>query len=77
MADNHTPRRLTAVVAADIAGFSRLMGADEEETLSVFKSHLRSSLASMSQKSSLMKTPQPVPQALMSDTRRWLDLKEV
>ena len=25
-------RRLTAILAADVAGYSRLMGADEEET---------------------------------------------
>ena len=26
------PRRLAAIVAADVAGYSRLMGADEEGT---------------------------------------------
>ena len=26
-------RRLTAILAADVAGYSRLMGADEEGTL--------------------------------------------
>lgn len=39
--DNPPPRRLTAIVAADIAGFSRLMGADEEATLLALKGHLR------------------------------------
>ena len=32
-------RRLTAVVAIDVAGYSRLMGADEEGTLAALKSH--------------------------------------
>src|SRR5438132_1058343 len=29
----HTQRRLAAILAADVAGYSRLMGADEEGTL--------------------------------------------
>ena len=34
-------RRLTAIVAADVAGYSRLMGADEEGTHERLKGHLR------------------------------------
>jgi class 3 adenylate cyclase/TolB-like protein/cytochrome c-type biogenesis protein CcmH/NrfG len=34
-------RRLTAILAADVAGYSRLMGADEEGTLARLKAHLR------------------------------------
>jgi adenylate cyclase len=34
-------RRLAAILAADVAGYSRLMGADEEGTLSALKSHRR------------------------------------
>jgi adenylate cyclase len=34
-------RRLAAILAADVAGYSRLMGADEEGTLSVLKAHRR------------------------------------
>jgi len=34
-----TQRRLTTIVAADIAGFSRLVGLDEEATLVVQRSH--------------------------------------
>jgi adenylate cyclase len=34
-----TARRLAAVLAADVAGYSRLMGADEEGTLAALKSH--------------------------------------
>jgi class 3 adenylate cyclase len=30
-------RRLTAILAADVAGYSRLMGADEEGPTSGFK----------------------------------------
>lgn len=33
MASDQTKRKLAAVLAADIAGYSRLMGADEEGTL--------------------------------------------
>jgi adenylate cyclase len=33
-------RRLTAILAADVAGYSRLMGADEERTHDCLKSHL-------------------------------------
>jgi class 3 adenylate cyclase len=35
-------RRLTAVLAADVAGYSRLMGADEEGTHERLKAHLGS-----------------------------------
>jgi class 3 adenylate cyclase len=34
-------RRLTAILAADVAGYSRLMGADEEGTLNRLKAHRR------------------------------------
>src|SRR5262244_539039 len=37
MAEERVERRLTAVLAADVAGYSRLMGADEEGTLAVLK----------------------------------------
>jgi TolB-like protein/class 3 adenylate cyclase len=36
-----TVRRLTAILAADVAGYSRLMGADEEGTHERLKGHLR------------------------------------
>jgi adenylate cyclase len=35
----HVQRRLTAILAADIAGYSRLMGADDEGTLAQLKAH--------------------------------------
>ena len=34
-------RKLTAILAADVAGYSRLMGADEEGTLARLKAHRR------------------------------------
>jgi TolB-like protein/class 3 adenylate cyclase len=36
-----TVRRLAAILAADVAGYSRLMGADEEGTLDRLKAHRR------------------------------------
>jgi adenylate cyclase len=37
LATEHVERRLAAVLAADVAGYSRLMGADEEGTLARLK----------------------------------------
>ena len=37
MAGERAERRLAAVLAADVAGYSRLMGADEEGTLARLK----------------------------------------
>src|SRR5262249_34548845 len=39
MPEDRVDRRLAAIVAADIAGYSRLMGADEEGTLRQLKAH--------------------------------------
>ena len=41
MAEARVERRLTAVLAADIAGYSRLMGIDEEGTLAALKASRR------------------------------------
>ena len=41
MADRDTSRRLAAIVVADVAGYSLLMGVDEEDTLSTLKTHRR------------------------------------
>jgi adenylate cyclase len=41
LATERTERRLAAILAADIAGYSRLMGADEEGTLARAKAHRR------------------------------------
>jgi class 3 adenylate cyclase/TolB-like protein/Flp pilus assembly protein TadD len=41
LASERVERRLTAILAADVAGYSRLMGADEEGTLARLKGHRR------------------------------------
>ena len=41
MAEARVERRLAAILAADIAGYSRLMGADEEGTLVALKAYRR------------------------------------
>ena len=41
MAEARVERRLAAILAADVAGYSRLMGADEEGTLAALKLHRR------------------------------------
>ncbi len=39
MGGDHTNRRLAAILAADVVGYSRMMGADEAGTLSALKRH--------------------------------------
>ncbi len=41
MAEERVERRLAAILCADVVGYSRLMGTDEEGTLAVLKSHRR------------------------------------
>jgi adenylate cyclase len=41
VAEERVERRLAAILCADVVGYSRLMGADEEGTLAVLKSHRR------------------------------------
>jgi adenylate cyclase len=41
MAEARVERRLAAILAADIAGYSRLMGVDEVGTLAALKAHRR------------------------------------
>src|SRR5215212_5476531 len=41
MPGDRVERRLAAILAADVAGYSRLMGADEEGTLAQLKAHRR------------------------------------
>jgi adenylate cyclase len=41
MAEARIERRLAAILAADVAGYSRLMGIDEEGTLAALKAHRR------------------------------------
>src|SRR5215813_5160426 len=40
-AESRTARRLAAILAADVVGYSRLMGVDEEGTLAALKAHRR------------------------------------
>ena len=39
MAEARVERRLAAILAADVAGYSRLMGVDEEGTLAALKAY--------------------------------------
>ncbi|MFQ5953656.1 MAG: alpha/beta fold hydrolase [Kiloniellales bacterium] len=39
MAQEHVTRKLTAILAADVVGYSRLMGVDEAGTLAALKAH--------------------------------------
>ena len=39
MAEERINRKLAAILAADVVGYSRLMGADEEGTLAALKQH--------------------------------------
>jgi hypothetical protein len=41
MSKERVERRLAAILAADVAGYSRLMGADEEGTLASLRAHRR------------------------------------
>jgi adenylate cyclase len=41
LATERVERRLTAILAADVAGYSRLMGTDEEGTLARLNAHRR------------------------------------
>ena len=40
MAEERVQRRLAAILAADVAGYSRMMGEDEEGTLAALTAHL-------------------------------------
>ncbi len=39
MADERVQRKLAAILAADVVGYSHLMGEDEKATLATLKSH--------------------------------------
>ncbi|HMF25235.1 MAG TPA: adenylate/guanylate cyclase domain-containing protein, partial [Pseudolabrys sp.] len=41
MVEGRVDRRLAAILAGDVAGYSRMMGADEEDTLSRLNAHRR------------------------------------
>ena len=40
MAEERVQRSLSAILAADVAGYSRLMGEEEESTLATLTAHL-------------------------------------
>ena len=44
MSEDRVERRLAAILAADVAGYSRLMGIDEEGTLAALKGHRRAAI---------------------------------
>ncbi len=39
MSEESVERKLTTILAADVVGYSRLMGADEARTLAALKAH--------------------------------------
>ena len=39
MNEEHVERRLTAILAADVVGYSRLMEANEERTMGALRQH--------------------------------------
>ena len=41
MRERRVERRLAAIVAVDVAGYSRLMGEDEEGTIAALRAHRR------------------------------------
>ena len=41
MSEEHVERRLAAILAADVVGYSRLMETNEEQTLSSLRQHRR------------------------------------
>ena len=43
MAEERIQRRLAAIMAADVVGYSRLMGLDEAGTRARFNAHLKKS----------------------------------
>ena len=49
MKSENEERRLTTILAADVVGFSRLMGADESGTLSALKAHRKELIEPKSQ----------------------------
>ncbi len=58
MASPKTQRKLTAILCADVVGYSRLMGADEEatiETLTAYRKVFLSQLESHSGRVDLMR----------------------
>jgi len=53
MVEERIDRRLAAIFAVDVAGYSRLMGADEEGTLRQLKAHRKELVAPTTEVSAL------------------------
>ncbi len=66
MAEKRVQRRLAAILAADVVGYSRLMGADEEGTLTRLQA-LRSELLNPKVLSTSLQTSSK-PIALRNET---------
>ena len=45
MASSKTQRKLTAILSADVAGYSRLMGDEEEATVATLTAYRKGSLS--------------------------------
>ena len=71
-------RRLAAILAADVAGYSQLMGVDEEGTLERLKALRRELVDPMiaEHKGRIVKTPGDgllrIPRDISGETRVWL-----
>jgi hypothetical protein len=70
MATTTATRRLAAILAADVVGYSRLMGADEEGTHERLKAHLYLAFVNLEE---LAKVPTMVTN-LLGITIRYLDI---
>jgi hypothetical protein len=57
MVEERIDRRLAAIFAVDVAGYSRLMGADEEGTLRQLKAHRKELVAPTKLTSNQLKQP--------------------
>ena len=60
MVEERIDRRLAAIFAIDVAGYSRLMGADEEGTLRQLKAHRKELVAPTKLTSNQLKDSQGI-----------------
>ena len=64
------PRRLAAIVSADVAGYSRLMGADDSGTLAALKAHRQEPLTLVADTAAGSSRPRGPPAAEVSEHSR-------
>jgi hypothetical protein len=71
-------RKLAAILAADVVGYSRLMGADEEGTMSALKQHRQTGVTRGKRLVVLVEQKKAVAIAVRnaSGRRRWSKLAE-